>query len=102
MYSVYVSHSNAVVSYINLVKGSEDIFVNSGTSTDEGTTVIYVPSSDSMQQHVCQYLDSPGTTDTLTYKLQYRAHGGTVYINRYSGSDNYYGTSSLTLMEVAV
>ena len=45
MYSVYVSHSNAVVSYINLVKGSEDIFVNSGTSTDEGTTVIYVPVS---------------------------------------------------------
>ena len=101
MYSVYVSHSNSVVSYINLVRGSTNIFMNSGTSTDEGTTAIYVPSNDSMQQHVCQYLDSPNTTDTLTYKLQYRAHGGTVYINRYSVTDNYYGTSSLTLMEVA-
>ena len=101
MYSVYVSHSNSVVSYLNLVRGSTDIFMNTGSPSNEGTTVIYVPGNNSMQQHVCQYLDSPNTTNSTTYKVQYRAHGGTVYLNRYAGSDDYYGTSSFTLMEVA-
>ena len=99
-YSVYMSHSSAVVSYINLVRGSTTIFQPSGSPTDEATTVRYGGTGTVMLQHVCEFLDSPSTTNAITYKLQYRAHGGTVYINRYT-SDNYHGTSSLTLMEVA-
>ena len=100
-YSVYVGHSQSVVSYINLVRGSTTIFQPSGSPTDEGTTVRYGGTGNSMLQHVCEFLDSPSTTNAITYKLQYRAHGGTVYINRYNETDNYHGTSSLTLIEVA-
>ena len=47
------------------------------------------------------FLDSPATTSAITYKLQYRVDGGTGYVNRHSGSTNYGGTSSMTLMEIA-
>ena len=49
------------------------------------------------------FLDSPSTTSPTTYKLQISQDntGVPVYINRYHGSDNYHGISTLTLMEVA-
>ena len=51
-------------------------------------------------------VDSPGSTSSLTYKIQWRTTAGTVYLNR-SGRDsdnvNYDGrsTSSITVMEIA-
>lgn len=53
------------------------------------------------------FLDSPATTSSVTYKLQWNSGdtGGTVYLNRGSGdADNlYYGryASSITVMEIA-
>ena len=102
-YSVYVSHANATVSFINPVRGSTTIAQPSDTSTtSKGTTTIYTWGSGYMMfNHNYTFLDSPNTTSATTYKLQYRAYGGVVYINRYANANNYYGQSSLTLMEVA-
>ena len=101
-YSVYVSHANATVSFINPVRGSTTLAQPSGSSNDKGTTTIYTWGSGHMMfNHNYTFLDSPSTTSATTYKLQYRAYGGVVYINRYANADNYYGQSSLTLMEVA-
>ena len=103
MYSVYVSFSNALVAYINPVRGSTTLAQTSGSPTNKGTGILYTwGSGNSMLQMHYTFLDSPNTTSATTYKLQYRCHGsGTVYINRYAVSDDYYGTSTLTLMEVA-
>ena len=45
------------------------------------------------------YLDSPATTSSTTYKLQFKARlgSGTIYINQDNASD----VSSITLMEIA-
>ena len=45
------------------------------------------------------YLDSPATTSSTTYKLQFKARlgSGTIYINQ----DNANDVSSITLMEIA-
>ena len=51
------------------------------------------------------YLDSPSTTSLLTYKIQFSADGGTIYVNRsFADADLIVrgrGTSSITLMEIA-
>ena len=53
------------------------------------------------------YLDSPNTTSSTTYKIQYasRWDSNTVYINRPDQTPNFnhvfYTTSTLTLMEIA-
>jgi hypothetical protein len=45
------------------------------------------------------YLDSPATTSSVTYAVQYRSYaGGTVFIN---GTGTTSGTSTIILMEIA-
>lgn len=57
------------------------------------------------EQASSNFLDSPSSTSSLTYKIQIEAEGGTHFINRTKGdgtSSIYHnGTSNLTLMEVA-
>ncbi len=54
------------------------------------------------------FLDSPGTTDEVTYKMQFRSEGGsyTTWINRFEGdydsnTNGWRGASAILLMEVA-
>ena len=102
MYSVYTSQGSGAVSLLNLVRGSTTIFQPSPTATNKSTTMIFVDAAD-MQQHVCQYLDSPNTTSSTTYKVQYKTHDAALLVglNRYYLNTDWIGTSSLTLMEVA-
>jgi hypothetical protein len=50
-----------------------------------------------------QFLDSPNTTNSVTYKVQWAGNTSTtLYLNRYPGSsDSYIGSSSITVMEVS-
>jgi hypothetical protein len=48
------------------------------------------------------YLDSPATTSATTYKMQMRADGNTVYVNRWGADANIASVSSITVMEIAV
>ena len=102
MYSIYVSQNAGALSSLNLVRGSTNIFQPSGTATNEATTFNFVNAAD-MQQHICQFLDSPNTTSSTTYKVQYKTSSASALIglNRYFDSADWLGTSSLTLMEVA-
>ena len=57
-----------------------------------------------VQHSTIQYLDSPSTTSTITYKLQFgtgeNAQAGTIYINR-TDADNYMrGATVITAMEI--
>ena len=66
---------------------------------------IYISNNNSMASTAFNYLDSPSTTSSLTYKIQFSANAGTVFVNRsHTDSDattTSRGTSSITLMEIA-
>lgn len=53
-----------------------------------------------MQQPSATVLDSPATTSAVTYKIQARTEGGTVYVNQQRVTENGM-ISTLTLMEVS-
>lgn len=100
-YDVYMGHTQSEVSFINIVRDSTTIAQPSGSANYPATTHQYIGAL-VMKQHSMSFLDSPNTTSQITYKLQYRCDSNTIYLNRYSGNDNYHGISNLTLMEVAV
>ena len=87
---------------LNLVRGSTDIGQPSGDVNHEATIHIW-SSASYMSSAAMNFLDSPATTSATTYKVQLGADGtaATLYVNRYYGSDNYHGISTITLMEVA-
>ena len=66
---------------------------------------VYISNNTAMGSTAFNYLDSPSTTSLLTYKIQFSANAGTVYVNRtFTDSDAATfprGTSSITLMEIA-
>jgi hypothetical protein len=47
------------------------------------------------------YLDSPSTTSSTTYKLQWSTRVGTIYLNRRGNDTNVVASSSITVMEVS-
>ena len=49
-----------------------------------------------------QMLDSPNTTSQVTYKVQIKTTGSTIYLNRWGANDTQFGTSSsISVMEIA-
>lgn len=99
-YDVYISHSQSETTFVNIVRDSTNIAQPSGSANYPATTSQYIGAL-VMNRHSMSYLDSPNTTSAITYKLQYRTDNNTIYLNRYSGNDNYHGISNLTLMEVS-
>ncbi len=90
-----------------LVRGSTAINIGdaSGSVNRAAFSAVFTGSSSQTEQVSSNFLDSPSSTSSLTYKLQLVAEGGTHYINR-SNADNtgatyFAGTSNLTLMEVS-
>ena len=47
------------------------------------------------------YLDSPSTTSSTTYKIQFKGDGQTWYVNRSKNNPNTVGASTITVMEIA-
>lgn len=88
--------------YVQLLR--ESTVLNNGTFGSAlngfaGATSSY---PNGIYNHATNYLDSPSTTATITYKIQARVYsGGTFCLNR-RGVDGAFGTSSsITLMEIA-
>ena len=90
----------------NLVRGSTTIanadgktyFSNMYPSRQSTDTNIYIVHGST---HL-DFLDTPSTTSSTTYKLQLLVDSGTGYINRGRDNDIFRGVSSITLMEIAV
>ena len=103
MSTIYNSNSTAV-NFFRILRGSTFIEQPSGTSSGganynahgfayftggfQDTTVINI-------------LDSPSTTSATTYKVQAACTSNVVTINQYYNTSNYFGTTTLTAMEVA-
>ncbi len=48
-----------------------------------------------------QFLDSPNTTNAVTYGITWQTHSGTIYLNRTWDAGFGHGASAITVMEVA-
>ena len=98
--TVYISAGN-VVAIINFLRGSTNIGQPSGSVTHTGTFFEYNEHS-GMVTSAMTFLDSPSTTSSTTYKLQIRGSNANfpIYINRYTGTNDYHGISTLTLREI--
>ena len=96
-------------SHIRLVRDSTAIFVGDtagSRSSVSGGVARYSPDGDGMINNGLSHLDSPSSTSSLTYKIQFYLWSSTNwYLNRTtSDSDNGFGqrgASSITLMEIA-
>jgi len=91
--------NNNALARFQIVRNSSIVFpfenaIYSGAGT---SSIGYANSSTS-------YLDSPATTSSTTYKVQFNVSGsgsGTIYINNYSTGGDGTTKSTLTLMEIA-
>jgi len=80
---------------LQLVRNSTSILLFESIALYTAGTV----STNSVGACSTNYLDSPATTSATTYKVQYKAFEGTVYVNSvYTGSPS---SSTITLMEIA-
>jgi hypothetical protein len=108
-----VSHSfNNAASYghFKVTRGGTDIYI--GDAASNRTRAVFGGYSQSNQtvnlvSESIQYLDSPASTSTLTYRVETRrgADSATVWVNRSIGdgddANSARGASSITLIEVA-
>ena len=97
--------SAASGSQIRLVRGSTAICIGDASgSMTQASTNSYQADSNQSNPFSISYLDSPSTTSSTTYKIQFYITGGTFYFNRtqvdtYSSNGRY--ASTITLMEIA-
>ena len=100
--SIYLAAAGGRTAMINFVRGSTTIAQPTGSSANHQATMMQFITGTQMNPFTMTFLDSPSTTNAITYKLQIKQDntGVPVYINRYHGSDNYHGISTFTLKEV--
>ena len=83
-------------SFISGFNGSEGTVAN-------GSNFIRLNSHWELGSFSGEYLDDAGTTNAITYQLQWSMESGrTIYLNRRGGSAEYGAVSTITAMEVAV
>lgn len=108
----FINHSKTDVQYEHmfyLTRNGVQIANSTNPGTRESTLFQYnVGGTDNymLANSSGNYLDSPSSIATLTYAINVRAHGGTVYINRSILDVESYayckrGISTLTLTEIA-
>ena len=92
------SGSNGGYSF-RMLQGSTAIAQGTGGSVNQGTGYIGQETNNA-DTVMFQFLDSPGTTNALTYKLQFKnTYNGNIRINRSQDGQNS-GASSITAMEI--
>ena len=91
--------AGAVRGYLQLVRGSTDIAISTGFTTNQTSCTAV---SDYMSQYVgIAFLDSPATTSATTYKFKMKADSGsTARINSQQGATDQGNVSTITVMEV--
>lgn len=100
------SSGGSAVAHYNLVRGASNIYVGNSRGSSIQTSISSASvSSDKVMPIVINYLDSPATTSSTTYKLQMRSESGsfTGIIGGSFGSGNSATSSSpttITVMEV--
>ena len=102
--AIYRPAASAVM--LRLVRDSTAIGIGDAASNRTRMTFgASVVSNDSIASTTVNYLDSPATTSSTTYKVQFFQSSATIQINRTvndtDASDNGRSISSITVMEIA-
>lgn len=101
-YSVSAAHgTDAFVFPFNLVRDSTNIAQSTGGSTRNQTGFHVDSDNFAIDTLSGNFLDSPATTSSTTYKMQCRVLGGTGYVNRAGSNSNDGAVSTITVMEIA-
>ena len=102
--SIYNSNANAV-NFFRVLRGSTFIEQPSGTSSSgagyNAHGFAYYNCNNWQDTTVIKILDSPATTSATTYKVQCAVTSAVCTINKFYGTSNYYGISTITAMEVS-
>ena len=101
---IYNSNNNAV-NFFRVLRGSTFIEQPSGTSSSgagyNAHGFAYYNCNNWQDTTVIKILDSPATTSATTYKVQCAVTSAVCTINKFYGTSNYYGISTITAMEVS-
>ncbi len=101
---IYNSVASNNVIFFRMLRGSTFINQPSGTSSSGASYDAHAFSYyDATYQDstAIELLDSPATTSATTYKIQMGVTGQTGTINKFAGTDNYFGISTITAMEIS-
>ena len=102
--SIYNSNANAV-NFFRILRGNTFIEQPSGTSSSGANYnahgFAYYNCNNWQDTTVIKILDSPATTSATTYKVQCAVTSGVCTVNKFYGTSNYYGISTITAMEVS-
>ena len=99
--------SNTASATLRLLRGSTVIGNDATTDDRMGILLLSLGSTQNMSNSSINYMDSPATTNAITYKIQIHldsagGSGGHIFgINHYPPNDNYRSTSSITAYEVS-
>ena len=95
-----ISNTGSTSVGFKLLRDSTPVGNADSTTTQSGFTNVYT--SDHILSASHNFLDSPSTTSSITYKLQWRNSSSTCYLGRYNNDATAYnGSSTITAMEVA-
>jgi hypothetical protein len=82
---------------VTLLRGSTNLFSTLSASTDDFFRIYTASSNSTISTYVAfNYLDSPATTSSTTYKTQFSMHYGTTATVQKGGSPSF-----ITLMEIS-
>ena len=100
MLTAAVGGDTGAYAYVFLFRGATQIATSSGAIDSIAGTLI--GDNQILTSNSINFLDSPNTTSSVTYKIQLgNAGSGTAYINRRGLDTVVTGNSTLTLMEIA-
>lgn len=103
--SMYISYQDSLM--VRLLRDSTEIGSGTSGSAHNGFAFIRQSESGFIEHAGIQYLDSPSSTSSLTYKIQGWEVGGQSSpddvwtVNRRVSSAHYGASSQLTVMEIA-
>jgi hypothetical protein len=100
---VTTNHSNGANDFLMQLVRNSTVIGNgtSGTVTNGFSMYSSGAAVNSMMASCINFLDSPSTTSSTTYKIQVLGNSGTTYVNRRSSNDAFGGSSTITVMEIA-
>ena len=107
LFNVPVSASSSALAHLTLLRGSTEIFLGDAAgSRTRGTTGSHSVIHNGTPNFAVQFLDSPSSTSSVTYKIQIKAQSGyTAVVNSASTDTDSVETlrvpSQITVMEVA-
>ena len=99
----HISSGNSGANHdsFNLVRNSTDLAQPSAAQYSSTVSTSHIAGDQDFKMVSFSHLDSPSTTSSVTYKIQAKTSGATLYVNRRGDTAIVSSSSSITAMEIA-